>query len=87
MSNFQRCFLAARGRPNPLARGKGGRAMPYYIPPSTWTTHGFFLLCKKSASLTPDQGLIYLFQEKLFREKTFDNRKDGNALENAFERL
>ena len=83
MSNFQRCFPAARGRPNLLARGKGGREMSYYIPPSTWTTHDFFLLCKKSQ----DQGLIYLFQKKLFREKTFHNRKDGNALENAFERL
>ena len=87
MSNFQRCFPAARGRPNLLARGKGGREMPYYIPPPTWTTPDFFFLYKKSASLTQDQGLIYLFQKKLFREKTYHNRKDGDTLENAFERL
>ena len=35
VSNFRRCFPAARGRPNPFARRRGRGAMPYYIPPST----------------------------------------------------
>ena len=46
VSNFQRCFPTAHGRPNPLARRREGRAMPYHMPPST-LTHDFFLLRKK----------------------------------------
>ena len=56
VSNFQRCFPAARGQSNPLAR-RGGRAMPHYIKPST-ETHDFFLLREKSASLSLDRGLV-----------------------------
>ena len=53
---FQRCFPASRGRPNPDGRrGACTRFTPYFIPPSTWT-HDFFLLNKTFISRTPDRA-------------------------------
>ena len=64
--------------------------MPHYIPPSKWT-HDFFLLRKKSASLTPDQGLIGLYlkngRKLLIIEKNSNYECIREALEKAFPNL
>ena len=85
MSNFQRCFPAARGQPNPLAR-RGGRAMPHYIKQST-ETYDFFLLHKKSASLSPDRELVDFKRTVLGKSLIIEKTVIMNALQRLWKKI